>query len=89
MYVPQVIHINRPLLCLKETKESIAKVANETTAWLKQAAASEQSAEHGPPSIHIVDPTSALNNVGRTAFRFHEVQQVCQKTLYAYHVGLG
>jgi len=34
--------------------------------------------------LHIIDPTCTTNNVGRTAFRFHEVQQVC--TLALFHL---
>ena len=32
--------------------------------------------------VTIVDPTNPANNVGRTAFRFNEVQAVAQQTLF-------
>lgn len=53
----------------RETKEGLTNVTRANTI---QSLAPEREAV-----IQIMDPTAVSNNVGRTAFRFREVQSVC------------
>ena len=66
----EVVQLSAPLKCLEGLPEP------------SHLAASPPSGVVSGAMVTIADPTNPANNVGRTAFRFHEVQAVAQQTLF-------
>jgi len=83
----EIIYITSKFRCLDRENDSSSQKPGGDATDRSPPTRTNNSYENGFPELHIVDPTAEDNNVGRTAFRFYEVQQACKHTVRGIESG--